>query len=163
MDLHKMINYVLVFLFICYMPILYTVRVDATELSQESTPGTDIQITEQIADTTKMNIENKTDEIETAVLEEESHWVSIGNVRITHYCPACNDPRGSYQSSSGTYLYSGCVACRWLPNGSKIRINGDEYLVVDTCGTDAIDIFIDSDECYCSYHGTYYAEVEVYK
>lgn len=92
-------------------------------------------------------------------LREERKWKSIGECRITEYCPSCNDPAGSYQSSSGTYLYEGCVACNWLSNGTKIRINGCEYVVVDTCGTDAIDIFRDTSCCCCD--GNYYAEVEI--
>jgi 3D (Asp-Asp-Asp) domain-containing protein len=92
---------------------------------------------------------------------EQSHWSSIGSVRITTYCPCCNSPKG-YQSSSGTTLYEGCVACNWLPIGTRVRINGTEYTVMDTCGTDAIDIFVDTpDGCHCDTN--YYTNVEIYK
>lgn len=94
--------------------------------------------------------------------KEESKYESLGECRITTYCPACNDPAGSYQSSSGATLYEGCVACNWLDIGTKLLINGQEYTVMDTCGTDAIDIFIDSgDTCYCSEN--YYTEVKIIK
>lgn len=96
-----------------------------------------------------------------AKLEEEKKWESIGECRITTYCPACNDPSGSYQSSSGVTLYEGCVACSWLSIGTVIRINGNEYVVVDRCGTDAIDIFVDTPYCMCN--SNYYTEVEIKK
>ena len=90
--------------------------------------------------------------------KEKKSWENLGSCRITYYCPACNDPAGSYQSSSGTTLYEGCVACSWLPIGTKLKINGNIYTVMDTCGTDAIDIFVDSgSECHCS--GNYYTTV----
>jgi len=87
----------------------------------------------------------------------EDIWESLGDCRITCYCPCCNDPAGSYQSSSGTTLYEGCVACSWLPIGTVLKINGTEYTVTDTCGTDAIDIFKDTSYCCCDEN--YYTEV----
>lgn len=87
-------------------------------------------------------------------------WVSLGDCRITTYCPCCNDPAG-YQSSSGKQLEEGMVACSWLENGTKLRIKGKVYTVMDYCGTDAIDIFIDTDICYCNTNC--YVEVEIWK
>lgn len=74
---------------------------------------------------------------------------NMGECRITEYCPQCNDGSG-YESSSGIMLKDGCCACNWLPIGTKINIEGETFTVVDTCGTDAIDIFIDTDECICN-------------
>lgn len=97
-----------------------------------------------------------------AKMAYERHWKSIGECRITEYCPSCNDPAGTYQSSSGAYLYEGCVACNWLPNGTKIRIRKRYvFVVMDTCGTEAIDIFRDTSYCCCN--GNYYAEVEIWR
>lgn len=93
--------------------------------------------------------------------KEESEWTSIGSRRITTYCPACNDPAGSYQSSSGTTLYEGCAACSWLPLGTRVRVNGNEYLIVDRCGTDALDLFVDTSYCMCNTN--YYATVYIHK
>ncbi len=90
-----------------------------------------------------------------------SPWKSIGMRRITTYCPWCNDPPGTHNSSSGVRLYEGCAACNWLAIGTKIRINGNEYTIVDNCGTDAIDIFVDTSYCQC--HTNYYTNVEIYK
>lgn len=76
--------------------------------------------------------------------------VDLGECRITCYCPNCNDGEG-HESSSGTYLEYGHAACRWLPNGTIIDIEGEEFEIVDTCGTDAIDIFIDDESgCRCN-------------
>lgn len=87
-------------------------------------------------------------------------WVSLGHCRVTTYCPSCNDPAG-YQSSSGRILEEGMVACNWLENGTKLRIKGKVYTVMDYCGTDAIDIFIDTDICYCNTNC--YVEVEIWQ
>lgn len=78
-------------------------------------------------------------------------YVDLGECRITCYCPVCNDGTG-HESSSGAYLEFGHAACSWLPIGTVIDIEGDEFQIVDTCGTDAIDIFIDDDsgECRCN-------------
>jgi hypothetical protein len=84
----------------------------------------------------------------TAPKTQEPRWESIGACRVTEYCPVCNDPAG-YESSSGKELATGDAACSWLPIGTEIRIGDREYTIVDTCGTDAIDLFIDSDECWC--------------
>lgn len=99
--------------------------------------------------------------IEAEQKEEESHWKSLGYCRITEYCPSCNDPRGSYQSSSGAHLEEGMVACSWLDNYTRIRIGDSEYIVTDYCGTDAIDIFCDTDSCMCD--ANYWTEVYVYE
>lgn len=69
-------------------------------------------------------------------------------VRVTEYCPACNCPAG-HGSASGKYLEEGDCACGWLPMGTVVIIDGEEYTVVDVCGTDAIDLFKDTDSCEC--------------
>lgn len=69
-------------------------------------------------------------------------------VRVTEYCPACNCPNG-HGSASGVYLTEGHCACGWLPMGSIVIIDGVEYEVVDVCGTDAVDLFVDDDSGVC--------------
>ena len=91
---------------------------------------------------------------------QEPRWESIGACRVTEYCPVCNDPEG-YESASGKELATGDAACSWLPMGTEIRIGDREYTIVDVCGTDAIDLFIDSDECWCDRNE--YVEVYVKK
>lgn len=82
-------------------------------------------------------------------MDNVEYWESIGECRITEYCPSCNDG-GGHDSTSGKYLRAGHAACSWLPNGTIISIEGEEFEIVDTCGTDAIDIFRDSDSCKCN-------------
>ena len=79
---------------------------------------------------------------------QQTDYEDLGMCRITTYCPSCNDGAG-HASSSGVYLEYGHAACRWLPNGTVIDIEGEEFVIVDTCGTDAIDIFVDTDTCRC--------------
>ena len=79
----------------------------------------------------------------------EEEWKPLGKCRITSYCPICNEPKG-YTSSSGKKLKYGYAACNWLPNGTKISIEGEIFTIMDTCGTDAIDIFLDTKECTCN-------------
>ena len=87
-------------------------------------------------------------------------WISLGDCRITTYCSSCNDPAG-YQTSSGKRLREGYVACRWLSNGTRLKINGQEYVVMDYCGTEAIDIFVDTPYCQCNQN--YYTEVYIWQ
>lgn len=126
-------------------------------LTSDIAVGKDITIHE---DTTKFVTEyaDKLAE-EIKIQEEESHWVYYGSVRCTEYCASCNLPSG-HTSSSGTYLSGGHVACSWLKLGTRIRLNGYEFVVVDRCGTDAIDIFRDTDGCYCNMNE--YKELEIY-
>ena len=76
------------------------------------------------------------------------YWRTV-KARITEYCPCCNCPSG-HGSASGTYLTDGCAACAWLPIGTKIKVFGETYIVVDVCGTDAIDLFRDTGTCQCN-------------
>lgn len=94
--------------------------------------------------------------------EVSGHWESLGSCRVTTYCTACNSPAG-HASATGTYLEYGHVACSWLPMYSHILIDGEEFVVVDVCGTEAIDIFLDGpiDQCICDRN--YYTEVYIWK
>ena len=79
-----------------------------------------------------------------------NQWELIGECRITCYCQECNDGSG-HESSSGKYLEYGDCACNFLPTGTVVSVEGEEFTVVDTCGIDnTIDIFIDTEECNCN-------------
>lgn len=88
------------------------------------------------------------------------HYVTTA--RITTYCPACNEPAG-YGSASGKTLAPGDCACNWLPLGTVISIDGETFTVVDICGTDAIDLFIDDGSGVCHCNINRYEEVVVYE
>lgn len=82
------------------------------------------------------------------IKKKKPKWKYLGECRVTTYCPYCNDGDG-HDSSSGKYLEDGDCACSWLPIGTKIKIAGRIYRVVDICGTNAIDLYIDHNEGYC--------------
>lgn len=87
-------------------------------------------------------------------------WQPLGKCRITCYCPSCNDGSG-HESASGKYLEYGDCACSWLPMGTIISIEGEEFEVVDICGTDAIDVFInDESGCHCSLNEYRYVSIK---
>ena len=88
------------------------------------------------------------------VKADKSHadeWKPLGKCRITTYCHVCNDGHG-YESTSGKRLKYGLAACRWLENGTIISVEGELFEIADTCGTDAIDLFVDTDgePCRCN-------------
>lgn len=87
-------------------------------------------------------------------------WSPVMVCRITSYCPACNDGDG-HESSSGIYLQYGHAACSWLPLGTTINIEGETFEIVDTCGTDAIDIFIDDESGACRCRLNEYRKVAI--
>lgn len=93
-------------------------------------------------------------------LDAQPIYEDIGTCRVTCYCCTCNDGSG-HESSSGTYLRYGHAACNWLPVGTVIDIEGDEFVIVDTCGTDAIDIFIDDDSGVCKCNLNEYKRVTI--
>lgn len=86
--------------------------------------------------------------------------IDLGECRITEYCPYCNEPHG-HDSATGVYLSEGHAACNWLPMGTVIEIDGRTYEIVDVCGTDAIDLFRESDSCQCNLND--YAQVKIIK
>lgn len=90
----------------------------------------------------------------------QNEWKNLGECRITCYCPVCNDGQG-HESSSGKELRYGHAACNWLPIGTKISIEGEIFEIVDTCGTDAIDIFVDTDDQSCRCNLNEYKDVRV--
>lgn len=66
-------------------------------------------------------------------------------------------------TASGEYVHLGGVACNFLPLGTKISIDGIEYIVNDRCGIDdCIDIFMLSTEDAINF-GRRYKDVYVYR
>lgn len=93
---------------------------------------------------------------------KQAEWKYLGECRTTSYCPYCNDGSG-HESSSGKELEYGDAACNWLPIGTKVSIEGEIFTIVDTCGTDAIDIFIDHDAGFCGCNLNEYRKVAIKK
>jgi 3D (Asp-Asp-Asp) domain-containing protein len=77
--------------------------------------------------------------------------VDLGEYRISVYCHACNEEYG-FQSASGQRLDYGQVAMNDVPLGSRISIDGEEFIVTDRAGVpNTVDIFIPSEDgtCHC--------------
>ena len=96
-------------------------------------------------------------------VNESSNLVSLGKFKLTAYCPCskcCGKSDGI--TASGTKATQGrTVACNSLEIGTKIRINGHDYVVEDR-GTSHIDIFFNSHQSALNF-GVQYAEVFVVK
>lgn len=76
----------------------------------------------------------------------------LGEYRVTTYCQYCNEEVG-FQSASGERLDYGQVAMNDVPLGSRISIDGEEFVVTDRVGVpNTVDIFIPSEdgECHCN-------------
>ena len=96
----------------------------------------------------------------------------LGNFYITAYChcPVCcgvwgsNDPNYQAHGSSGMLLqkgYSVAVNLSQIPYGTRLLINGKEYMAADTgVGQNMIDIYMQTHDAALA-SGAYYADVYV--
>lgn len=87
----------------------------------------------------------------TADFQAEPQWVDVGEYRISEFCNSCNDG-GSNESSSGIPLEYGHAASQDFDIGTKVMVDGEEFVITDICGVPGtIDIFTgdDSGECTC--------------
>ena len=78
-----------------------------------------------------------------SIQEEVEEAVDYIEVEITHYTHTGNN------TASGVYPVAGrTVACNFLPLGTRIRINGQEFLVEDTGGMEGlvVDVFVDTED-----------------
>lgn len=92
--------------------------------------------------------------------------------RYTHYC-ACSSCNGKSDgiTASGKRVYNGMsnpyyVACNWLPLGTVINVDGQNYTVVDRGGsglstTGRIDIFTPEGHAACYQYGTGSCSIEI--
>lgn len=74
--------------------------------------------------------------------EEEVCYNEI-TVEVTHYTHTGNN------TASGVYPQAGVtVACNFLPIGTVIRLNGQEYVVQDTGSMEGlvVDVFVDTED-----------------
>ena len=86
--------------------------------------------------------------------EEENETASLGDFKITYYCP-CNECSGIYgnQTSTGVFAEAGRTVAAdpsIIPYGSVVVIEGKEYVVEDTGsalkGKRIIDIYVERHE-----------------
>lgn len=100
------------------------------------------------------------------VLEEEPEEPAMhlyGNCRITFYChcAACNGRAGANCASGVQPTVNHTVATGSLPFGTRLMIDGQEYVVEDRgVGDFEIDIFVASHE-EALQRGLYYTDVYI--
>lgn len=84
------------------------------------------------------------------------------NVRITFYCPlscCCGAYASGYTASGTRATANRTVACGDLPFGTRILLDGQEYVVEDRgVGAQQIDVFVNS-HAEADARGLYYREV----
>ena len=84
-----------------------------------------------------------------------------GNCRITFYCPcsACCGSWGNATASGAMPQANHTVACGDLPFGTRLLIDGQEYVVEDRgVGAQQVDIFV-NDHGEALARGLYYTDV----
>lgn len=97
--------------------------------------------------------------------EPAGHWESLGEFTLTFYCPCyqCSDGWGHQTASGATAVEGVTVAVdpRVIPYGTRLRINGREYIAQDCGGSikgRKIDVFMESHK-ECLRNGIQKAEV----
>lgn len=116
----------------------------------------------QIEEMTKVisGQENKLIEVYNKLEEYKQKKSNTMDIRVTHYSA---DESGSAMTASGREAEVGrTVACNFLPIGTHVLINENEYIVEDTglMPDNVVDIFVNSAEEANSL-GTYYTVMEV--
>lgn len=111
---------------------------------------------------------------ESGTQKPETAWTSLGEFKITAYCPcetccgvwANNRPDGIVYTASGEKAEAGktiAVDPDVIPYGTEVKIGGHTYIAQDTGGAikdNRIDVYYD-DHSAALKHGVKYAEVMV--
>lgn len=109
----------------------------------------------------RQNLEIMAEAAETELTKPKMHLYG-SNCRITFYCPGpccCGVYASGYTASGTRATANRTVACGDLPFGTKIMIDGQEYIVEDRgVGAQQIDIFVNS-HAEADARGLYYREV----
>lgn len=141
-----------------------------TEIEVETEKETEKEAVKEIPSEKKEEVKETVEQPQENVQEvqtTDSNKTSIGTYKLTAYCP-CSKCCGKWaggNTSSGTIPTQGrTVACNTLPAGTKVNINGHDYIVEDTGNMkgNVVDIFFNSHQEALNF-GVQYAEVFVYK
>lgn len=87
---------------------------------------------------------NEIHELKNEVIKAEQLSYKTREVELTFYAPT-----GCLTASGTVPLAGRTIACNFLPFGTRVVINGHEYIVEDTggaLGNSVIDIFVNSEE-----------------
>lgn len=131
--------------------------------------GVEFDAFDEITNEAEKVAENGTEKLETA-----SEWESIGEFKLTAYCPcekccgiwAKNRPNGIVYTASGAKAEAGktiAVDPDVIPYGTEVKIGDHTYIAQDSGSAikgNKIDVYFDSHEAALA-HGVKYAEVMV--
>ncbi len=113
-----------------------------------------------------IEVVSKMEIVEAETIPEE-RWESLGTYRLTFYCPCyeCSEGWGHQTASGATAVEGVTVAVdpRIIPYGTRLQINGHEYIAQDCGGSikgRRIDIFMESHN-ECLKNGVQYKEVRI--
>lgn len=115
---------------------------------------------EEKAEEERKEAERKADEERRQLMASARYY---GNCRITFYCPcsACCGSWGNATASGVAPTAGRTVANGSLPFGTRVLIDGQEYVVEDRgVGSDQFDIFVSSHSEALA-RGLYYTEVKI--
>lgn len=132
---------------------IYKFPVDSAEVLDESVDGTTFEVVKESSGWSMITTCDgvafmKTAELNDNPPEPEKQWVSLGNFRLTFYCPCRKCATGNGVTASGRKATVGrtvAVSKAIAPLGAKLLINGHEYTVDDRGVTGrTVDIFVSS-------------------
>ena len=170
---NKIISSLLVTCFCLSLGVSAATNNEVNETSEivkvEDNEESELYVPMKSAITLKEEVEKAAEEAKKVVEErnveetKKPKLTSLGTYKLTAYC-SCSKCCGKSDgvTASGTKATQGrTVACNSLPIGTKIRINGHDYIVEDR-GTSHIDVFFNSHKAALNF-GVQYAEVFVYE
>lgn len=141
--------------------------VEARNRELNAAKGVEFDAFDEITNEAEKVAENGTEKLETA-----SEWESIGEFKLTAYCPcekccgiwAKNRPNGVVYTASGAKAEAGktiAVDPDVIPYGTEVKIGNHTYIAQDSGSAikgNKIDVYFDSHEAALA-HGVKYAEV----
>lgn len=122
------------------------VKLESTSQTIE-TLDTSVKKQSEYVESLKAELQKRNDEVyelKNEVIKAEQFSYKTREVELTFYAPT------GCLTASGTVPQAGrTIACNFLPFGTRVVINGHEYIVEDTggaLGDSVIDMFVDSEE-----------------
>lgn len=111
--------------------ILYVDRLDTTKAQTAEFPPEAIEVNNSSPSDVKAEIEGS--DMATNSDAEEERWESLGRWKTTGFCPCrkCNGSNAGKTASGAPMTPGRTVAVGNLPFGTRLKINGHEYVVED--------------------------------